>query len=62
MKTFLLITTVLFTTPEKDFSGVVVQQFDQKVGCIVALEKLQEVNMSFGVMKVQILHKCEEKQ
>ncbi len=62
MKTFLLITTVLFTTPEKDFSGVVVQEFKQRVECVVALEQLQEVQMVFGPMSVNIEHRCEEKK
>ena len=30
MKTFLLITSIMMTTPEKDFSGVVVEEFKVK--------------------------------
>ena len=35
MKTFLLITTVMFTTPDKDFSGVIVEQFPSKIQCTI---------------------------
>ena len=62
MKTFLLITTVMFTTPEKDFSGVIVQEFKQMVTCKVALESHQNISMDFGgVMSIDVKHKCEEK-
>tara|TARA_B100000073_G_scaffold342408_1_gene345463 strand:+ start:111 stop:305 length:195 start_codon:yes stop_codon:yes gene_type:complete len=62
MKTFLLITTVMFTTPEKDFSGVIVQEFEHLVTCKVALEKHQDISMNFGgVMSIDVKHKCEEK-
>ena len=39
MKTFLLITTIMFTTPEKDFSGTIIQTFKSQVECSMALEK-----------------------
>ena len=62
MKTFLLITTVMFTTPEKDFSGVIVQEFKHSVECKVALERHQNLSMNFGgVMSIEVKHKCEEK-
>lgn len=55
MKTFLLITTVMFTTPEKDFSGVIVQEFEHLVTCKVALEKHQDISMDFGgVMSIDV--------
>ena len=39
MKTFLLITSIMMTTPEKDFSGVVVEEFKSKTECIIRLDK-----------------------
>ena len=56
MKTFLLITTVMFTTPEKDFSGVIVQEFKQMVTCKVALERHQNISMDFGVLCTIVYH------
>ena len=61
MKTFLLITTVMFTTPEKDFSGVVVEEFKSKTECAVRLDKHQDIMVNFGIMKVEVKRKCEEK-
>ena len=52
----------MFTTPEKDFSGVIVQEFEHMVTCKVALEKHQDISMNFGgVMSIDVKHKCEEK-
>ena len=35
MKTFLLITSIMMTTPEKDFSGIVVEEFKSKTECTI---------------------------
>ena len=31
MKTWVLITTILLSTPEKDYSGVVIHEFDNEI-------------------------------
>ena len=62
MKTFLLITTIMMNTPEKDFSGVVVQEYDSRIQCTMQLDKQQDIMVDFGLMKVEILRKCEEKK
>ena len=62
MKTFLLITTVMFTTPDKDFSGVIVEQFPSKIQCIMQLDKHPNTMIDFGVIGIDIKRKCEEKK
>ena len=61
MKTFLLITSIIMTTPEKDFSGVVIEEFKTKTECAVRLDKHQDIMVNFGIMKVEVKRKCEEK-
>ena len=63
MKTVLLITTILITTPEKDFSGMIVEELRHMVDCNMRLKNEQEINMQFnGVMTLQVKHKCEVKK
>jgi len=60
MKTFLLITSIMMTTPEKDFSGVVVESFKTKTECVIRLDKHQDLVVDFGMIKVEIKRKCKE--
>ncbi len=62
MKTFLLITSIMMTTPEKDFSGIVVEEFKSKTECTIRLDKHSDIMVDFGIMKVEIKRKCEEKK
>ena len=63
MKTVLLITTILITTPEKDFSGMMVEELTHMVDCTMQLKTLDDVNLEFnGVMTLQVKHKCEVKK
>ena len=63
MKTVLLITTILITTPEKDFSGMMVEELTHMVDCTMQLKTLDDVNLEFnGVMTLQVKHKCEAKK
>ena len=48
MKTWVLITTILLSTPEKDFSGVVIHEFDNEIACDIELKKQQNVNVLFS--------------
>ena len=52
----------MMTTPEKDFSGVVVEEFKTKTECTIRLDKHQDIMVDFGIMKVEIKRKCEEKK
>ena len=61
MKTFLLITSIIMTTPEKDFSGVIVEEYKTKTECTVRLDNHQDIMVNFGIMKVEVKRKCEEK-
>ena len=62
MKTFLLITTVMMSTPEKDFSGVIVEEFQSKIQCTMKLDKHPNTMIDFGLMRVEVKRKCEEKK
>ena len=62
MKTFLLITTVMMSTPEKDFSGVIVEEFPSKIQCTMKLDKHPNTMIDFGLMRVEVKRKCEEKK
>tara|TARA_B100000941_G_scaffold256727_1_gene206213 strand:+ start:333 stop:521 length:189 start_codon:yes stop_codon:yes gene_type:complete len=62
MKTFLLITTVMFTTPDKDFSGVIVEEFPSKIQCTMKLDNQPNTMIDFGLMKIEVNRKCEEKK
>ena len=62
MKTFLLITSIMMTTPEKDFSGIVVEEFSDKSQCIMRLDKHSDIVVDFGIMTVEVKRKCEEKK
>ena len=63
MKTVLLITTILITTPEKDFSGMMLEELNSMVDCNMRLKNQEDVNLKFnGVMTLQVKHKCEVKE
>ena len=60
MKSFVLITSIMMMTPEKDFSGVVLEGFKTKTECQIKLDKHQDLMVDFGMIKVEIKRKCEE--
>ena len=63
MKTWVLITTILLSTPEKDYSGVVMYEFDNEIACDIELKKQTNVNVMFSnIFEVKIDSKCEEKK
>jgi len=63
MKTVILITTILITTPEKDFSGMMLEELSSMVDCNMRIKNLDDVNLKFnGVMTLEVKHKCEVKQ
>ena len=63
MKTVFLITTILITTPEKDFSGMMLEELSSMVDCNMRIKNLDDVNLKFnGVMTLEVKHKCEVKQ
>ena len=49
-------------TPEKDFSGVVVESFKTKTECVIRLDKHQDLVVDFGMIKIEVKRKCEEKE
>ena len=63
MKTWVLVTTILLSTPEKDYSGVVIYEFDNEIACDIELKKQKNVNVMFSnIFEVKIDSKCEEKK
>ena len=63
MKTWVLITTILLSTPEKDYSGVVIYEFDNEIACDIELKKQQNVNVLFrDIFEVKVDSRCEEKK
>ena len=63
MKSWVLITTILFSTPEKAFSGVVVYEFKNRVECDVRLQKTQNMEIDFNhFMSMKVDNRCEEKR
>ena len=62
MKTFLLITTVMMSTPERDFSGVIIEEFPSKIQCTMKLDNQPNTMIDFGLMRVEVKRKCEEKK
>ena len=63
MKAWVLITTILFSTPEKDFSGVVVYEFKNRIECDVRLQKTQNMEIEFNhFMSMKVDNRCEEKK
>ena len=63
MKSWVLITTILFSTPEKDFSGVVVYEFKNRIECDVRLQKTQNMEMEINdFMSMKVNNRCEEKR
>jgi hypothetical protein len=63
MKTVILITTILITTPEKDFSGMMLEELNSMVDCNMRIKNLDDVNLKFnGVMTLEVKHKCEVKE
>ena len=63
MKAWLLITTILFSTPEKDFSGVVIYEFKNRIECDVRLQKTQNMEIEFNhFMSMKVDNRCEEKK
>ena len=63
MKAWVLITTILFSTPEKDFSGVVIYEFKNRIECDVRLLKTQNMEIEFNhFMSMKVDNRCEEKK
>ena len=63
MKTSVLITTILLSTPEKDYSGVVIHEFDHEIACDIELKKQTNVNVMFSnIFEIKVDSKCEEKK
>ena len=62
MKPFLLITTVMMSTPDKDFSGVIVEELPSKIQCTMKLDNQPNTMIDFGLMKIEVNRKCEEKK
>ena len=62
MKTFLLITTVMMSTPDKDFSGVIVEELPSKIQCTMKLDNQPNTMIDFGLMKIEVNRKCEQKK
>tara|TARA_B100000424_G_C22592448_1_gene331908 strand:- start:263 stop:454 length:192 start_codon:yes stop_codon:yes gene_type:complete len=63
MKSWVLITTILFSTPEKDFSGVVIHEFKNRIECDVRLQKTQNMEIEFNYfMSIKVDNRCEEKK
>ena len=63
MKTWVLVTTILLSTPEKDFSGVLIHEFDNEIACDIELNKQKNVNvMVSNIFEVKVNSKCEEKK
>ena len=60
MKSFVLITSIMMMTPEKDFSGVVIEEFKTKTECVIRLDKHQDIMVDFGMIKIEVKRKCEE--
>ena len=59
----MLVTTILLSTPEKDYSGVVIYEFDNEIACDIELKKQQNVNVMFSdIFEVKVDSKCEEKK
>ena len=63
MKTWVLVTTILLSTPEKDYSGVVIYEFDNEIACDIELKKQKNVNVLFSdIFEVKVDSSCEEKK
>ena len=63
MKTWVLITTILLSTPEKDYSGVVIYEFGNEIACDIELNKQKNVNVMFSnIFEIKVDSKCEEKK
>ena len=63
MKTWVLVTTILLSTPEKDYSGVVIYEFDNEIACDIELNKQKNVNVMFSdIFEVKVDSRCEEKK
>ena len=55
--------TILLSTPEKDYSGVVIHEFDNEIACDIELKKQTNVNVMFSnIFEVKVDSKCEEKK
>ena len=52
----------MMSTPDKDFSGVIVEEFPSKIQCTMKLDNKPNTMIDFGLMKVEVKRKCEEKK
>ena len=63
MKTVLLITTILIGTPDKDFTGMLIEELRSMVDCNMKLKNHEPVDMEFdGILTIKVKHKCEVKK
>ena len=61
MKTWVLITTILLSTPEKDYSGVVIHEFDNEIACDIELKNHTNVYVMLSIIfEVKIDSICED--
>ena len=52
----------MMSTPDKDFSGVIVEELPSKIQCTMKLDNQPNTMIDFGLMKVEVKRKCEEKK
>jgi len=60
MKTFVLITTILFTTPDKDHQAVIVEEFPSQAFCESEMKDYWSVNV-VDLVTIKVDQQCVEK-
>ena len=52
----------MMSTPDKDFSGVIVEELPSKIQCTMKLDNQPNTMKDIGLMKIEVNRKCEEKK
>jgi|TARA_Y100000114_G_C11688544_1_gene292384 hypothetical protein len=60
LKEFMLLTTIIFTTPEKEMTAVVLSEpFEHKAACEERIDRHPFIDFA-GVVSMKIIQKCVE--
>jgi len=60
MKSFVLITTILFTTPDKDHTTVIMEEYPTQAFCESEKVNFPSVNV-VGLVGIEVTQECVEK-
>lgn len=59
LKEFILLTTIIFTTPEKEMTAVISEVYNTKPECVEQIKRHPSINFA-GVISMKVTQTCVE--